>query len=110
MKAIKVKEILGTEIRSRIPIVALQQQMDVKEECVIDMSGIIFISRSFADELYNLEQDYRNVSFVNLEDNVKKMMDVVWMGRKKKRVRSNESVTLYDLTKIEDFSKFLQTI
>ena len=77
---------------------------------IIDMEGVTFISRSFTDELYNLTQDYNNVHFLNKEENVQKMMDIVWKGRKKKRTRNTESVIMKNFTSIDEFSKFLQTI
>ena len=74
------------------------------------MEGVTFISRSFADELYNLTQDNNNVHFLYKEENVQKMMDIVWKGRKKKRTRNTESVIMKNFTSIDEFSKFLQTI
>lgn len=62
-KMIKIKELIGSEIRSRIPITTIKSQMVESIPYIIDMEGVTFISRSFADELYNLTQDYNNVHF-----------------------------------------------
>ncbi len=110
MSKIRVKDIIGAEVRSRIPIAALKDAI-VKNECYdIDMADVTFISRSFADELYNLQQDNTQVRFINVEEDVQKMMAVVWNGRSKKRVRKQDGVKTEDLSSIEDFSKFLMTM
>lgn len=109
-KMIKIKELIGSEIRSRIPITTIKSQMVESIPYIIDMEGVTFISRSFTDELYNLTQDYNNVHFLHKEENVQKMMDIVWKGRKKKRTRNTESVVMKNFTSIDEFSKFLQTI
>ena len=101
MSKIRVKDIIGAEVRSRIPIAALKEAI-ARDGCYdIDMAEVTFISRSFADELYNLQLDHTNVQ---------KMMEVVWKGRKKKRVRTQADVKTVDLTSIEDFSNFLLSI
>lgn len=110
MERIKVKDVIGKEVRSRIPIVVLKAMLKPNVRCVIDMAGVTFISRSFADELYNLQQDYRLITFENHASGVMKMMQVVWSGRSKKRVRSTEIATTESFASIEDFSKFLLTI
>lgn len=110
MNTIIVKDVLGTEVRSRISIAAIKQQIVKGERNIIDMTGIAFISRSFADELYNLEQDYNNVSFIGESENVGKMMKVVWEGRRRKRVRAEDPTTIKDFSSAENFLSFLQTI
>ena len=110
MSKIRVKDIIGAEVRSRIPIAALKEAI-ARDGCYdIDMAEVTFISRSFADELYNLQLDHTHVQFINAQGNVKKMMEVVWKGRKKKRVRTQADVKTVDLTSIEDFSNFLLSI
>ncbi len=110
MNTIIVKDVLGTEVRSRISITAIKQQIVKGERNIIDLTGIVFISRSFADELYNLEQDYNNVFFIGENENVGKMMKVVWEGRQKKRVRAEGHITIKDFSSTENFLSFLQTI
>lgn len=110
MEVIVIKDLLGTEVRSRIPANILRKQLINNHAHIIDMKGVNFISRSFADELYNICQDYGHIRFLNKNDDVKKMMDAVWTGREKKRVRPNEDGTIENISTMKDLSKFLMTI
>ena len=110
MKVIEVQKILGKEIRSRASICAIKERMQNKGEVCLDMKDITFISRSFADELYNLQYDYKQVHFCNQSEEVSKMMLVVWEGRKKKRERKADHTVIQDMTSIDKFVDFLQTI
>lgn len=77
---------------------------------MIDMDGVDFISRSFADELYNLSLATHELHIVNKNDNVSRMLEVVWKGRKGERVRSLENVEIQDYKNIDDFFTFLKTL
>lgn len=111
MKTIKFKNIFGSEIRSRNAIDAIVSKMnDPQDDYIFDMDGITFISRSFADELYNLKMNYGNVMFVNRSNNVCQMMDVVWKGRQTSRVREQGYIEVEDMKKIEDFKNFLMSM
>jgi hypothetical protein len=41
---------------------------------------------------------------------VEKMMKAVWDGRAKKRVRTDDKVTIENISTMEELSKFFQTI
>ena len=111
MKTIKFKNIFGSEIRSRNAIDAIVSKMkDPQDDYIFDMDGITFISRSFADELYNLKMNYGNVMFVNKSNCVCQMMDVVWKGRQTSRVREQGYIEVEDMKKIEDFKNFLMSM
>ena len=55
-KNIKVLELLGADIRSRSNAGAIEKIINENGNaaCVIDMDGVGFISRSFADELLDI--------------------------------------------------------
>lgn len=110
MEVIVIKDFLGTEVRSRIPAKILRTQLCNSNVHVIDMQGVNFISRSFADELYNISHDYSNIKFLNENNSVKKMMAVVWASRKKKRIRPDDEGTIENLSTMKDLSNFLMTI
>lgn len=111
MKTIKFKNIFGSEIRSRNAIDAIVSKMkDSQDDYIFDMDGITFISRSFADELYNLKMNYGNVMFVNRSNSICQMMDIVWKGRQTSRVRDQGYVEVEDMKKIEDFENFLMSM
>ena len=109
MERISIKDVVGTDVRSRISHDAVKALMTHGGEYVIDMEGVTSISRSVADELYNL-QDYGAVRFEHQTEFVQRMMSIVWEGRSKKRVREEEDVEMMDMTSIEDFSRYLLSI
>lgn len=109
MERISIKDVVGTDVRSRISLDAVKALMTHGGEYVIDMEGVTSISRSVADELYNL-QDYGAVRFEHQTEFVQRMMSIVWDGRSKKRVREEEDVEMMDMTSIEDFSRYLLSI
>lgn len=110
MKTINIIDVIGKEVRSRNAINLIKEQYLCNEDSfIIDMKGVTFISRSFADELYNFSIE-EEVHFVNKNETVEKMLNAVWQGRKNKRVRNKENVAIEDYTNVEDFFKFLQTI
>ena len=110
MERISIKDVVGTDVRSRISLEAVKALMTPGGEYVIDMEGVTSISRSVADELYNLQQDYGAVRFEHQTEFVKRMMNIVWEGRSKKRFREEEDVEMMDMTSIEDFSRYLLSI
>ena len=110
MERISIKDVVGTDVRSRISLDAVKALMTHGGEYVIDMEGVTSISRSVADELYNLQQDYSAVRFEHQTEFVQRMMSIVWDGRSKKRVREEEDVEMMDMTSIEDFSRYLLSI
>lgn len=111
MKTIMIKDIIGSEVRSRSSIKHIRKAMDGNENTfIVDMNGVDFISRSSADELYNLTLDVKEMHIINTIDTVKKMIDVVWDGRKAKRIRNKENIEIEDYSKVEDFLDFLKTI
>ena len=57
--------------------------------------GVSFISRSFTDELYNVLEEHKNISFTNTSDNIKAMLDAVEKGRKSTRNFSNNIINLF---------------
>jgi hypothetical protein len=110
MKVIKFKDIIGTDVRSRVCIKALNDQLFGDDHYCIDLDGVTFISRSFADELYNISNGKSNITFVNKSTDVDNMMKMVWKGRAKKRVRKSENATIENISNMEDLSKFLLSI
>ncbi len=108
MERLSIKDVVGTDVRSRISLDAVKALMAHDGEYVIDMKGVTSIS--VADELYNLQQDYGAVRFEHQTEFVQRMMSIVWKGRSKKRVREEEDVEMMDMTSIEDFSRYLLSI
>lgn len=84
---IKLSTLLGENITSRSSLQILCNIL--KSNDVIDMSDIVFISRSVADELCNFEESY-NIMFVGMSDFTRKMLSLVRKNRNKPRKRQKQ--------------------
>lgn len=110
-KTIKVATLLSTDIRSRLNADAIRREMGKLadgDDINIDMTGVVFISRSFADELLNIKEKCldRKVDITNASGNVRDMLNVVSKSRHSTRVyRTVESdvVVLNDMASLRAF-------
>ncbi len=113
-KVVKVKELLSSDIRSRCNAEAIRNEVinaDCKEICV-DLSGVIFMSRSFTDELLNIidNSEDKTIHIINAEGVAKSMIDIVSVSRKKKRVLSDDDSQITELKDMSSLEKFFATI
>lgn len=86
------KEFISFRDEARSIQSGIEKKMKEKssEEIVLDFSRVMFISRSFADELLNVVEKFskekKKVSFVNIKPEVKKLLLIV--KRTKEKIRS----------------------
>lgn len=82
----------------------------IKDDIILDFSGVIFVSRSFTDELYNVMAENKNVSLVNMSKFVKSMLEAVTDGRNSKRVFKQSESEIKEFEDMGSLSSFLATI
>ena len=112
MKTIVLKDSLGTDIRSRKNAQVIKELLLTSgNQITIDFQDIVFISRSFTDELYNVINVYntKRVTFVNVPDNVNKMLNAVKTSRKTARKRIKEQAEIKYFDNIQTLSEYLVT-
>ena len=78
---INIQEQYGAELHTRQMMERLAASLDANNEYLLDMSGVEQISRSAADELYNLTHSDIHVDLINLGPFVEKMLSAVTKGR-----------------------------
>ena len=78
---IKIQEQYGAELHTRQMMERLAASLQPDNEYLLDLSGVEQISRSAADELYNLTHSDLHVDLINLEPFVEKMLSAVTKGR-----------------------------
>lgn len=78
---INIKERYGDELHTRQMIERLAASLNPEDSYLLDMQGVQQISRSAADELYNLTHGPMQVDVINLEPFVEKMVSAVTKGR-----------------------------
>lgn len=89
MSRIYLNELYRSEILSRNNIIKLRDKITGGEE--IDFQGIIFISRSVADELINLSIEFPNLVFNNVCEEISQMLEIVRKGRTELRNRKTNN-------------------
>lgn len=103
---IKIAEKIGSEINTRRMVEIFEKELSHENEYLFDMSGVSFISRSAADEFFNIAYDFR-VVLANMEPFVKKMMDVVSIGRFTPRKYDKKRLKVIHCDDMETLSKYL---
>lgn len=78
---IKIKEQYGSELHTRQMIERMAASFNPEDAYLLDMSGVEQISRSAADELYNLTHGSMHVDMIHVEPFVEKMLSAVTLGR-----------------------------
>ena len=78
---INIQERYGAELHTRQLIERLAASLNPADSYLLDMQGVQQISRSAADELYNLTHSNMHVDIINLEPFVEKMLSAVTKGR-----------------------------
>ena len=71
---INIQEKFGAELHTRQVVERLAASLNVADSYLLDMSGVMQISRSAADELYNLTHGDMSVDLINVEPFVEKML------------------------------------
>ena len=102
---IKAIDLLGSEIRSRFNAEKIRNRID--GQTVVDFYGVKFMSRSFADELYNICHENPLVRIEGMSDFVRSMYDTVSKGRQRKRIRKEDNGEIIGFDKVENLSEFL---
>ena len=78
-------------------------------EVVLNFEGIGFMSRSFADEVCNIMDDNKNITFefINRNADIEAMMNKVTEGRSQERKRGISNATIHKFEDMERLSEFL---
>ena len=106
---INVFDILGTEVRSRSNAERIRDKMLLGSVNIINLRGIEFLSRSFADELYNIINESSGTKISNAIGAVNNMLEIVKSSRQQKRVRRNENSDIKEFDDVDSFLTYVDT-
>ena len=84
----------GAELHTRQLVERLSASLDSKNDYLLDMKGVLQISRSAADELYGLTHGIKKVDLINIEPFEEKMLSAVTLGRFVPRRHSANDITI----------------
>ncbi|MBQ0076672.1 MAG: hypothetical protein KBS69_06030 [Bacteroidales bacterium] len=103
---IKISDQFGTEFRTRSLVERLGQTLVPQDEYMFDMAGIEMISRSAADELYNIVST-NHVELIHMSPFVLQMYDAVKLGRFQPRKHENSDVQFVHCSDINQLATCL---
>lgn len=109
-QVIKLKDIYSADLYTRSKATDLKSiVLGQADEVEMDFSDIAFMSRSFADELYNVTESFPEKQFVYVHRNdvVETMMNKVAEGRKRERTRGFGTPQRYEFNTMESLEEFL---
>lgn len=108
MKTLNLASICGCEVLSRANVRKIYEIIsnDIEE---IDFGDVEFLSRSAADELCNIADNFPSVKFINMKNNVSEMVTIVGRGRKagRRRIPRPAVSTTYYCTTMQDLKNVL---
>lgn len=110
-KTIPIATLISTDIRSRANANIIRAAIDgIADGIVLDFANVTFVSRSFTDELYNVMEEHKNITLVNMSAFVQSMLNAVTRGRENKRILPTETSEVREIKDMESLEAFLATI
>lgn len=105
---IKVASILGKDLRTRAFFHRdiLRLTSTISGEIVLDFSNVIFISRSVADEIFNMQNDIPRLRLSGMHGEVEAMYRIVRNARTSKRVYPAGSIKVLHLQNLKEMSAY----
>lgn len=106
---IKIVDLINADIRSRNNAERIRGSVSNEtERYLLDFSKVKFISRSFADELCNILENYHNVAIMEdtMDSEVKNVYFIVKRSRTTERRRSNTSEEVVRLKNAKEVFNF----
>ena len=107
---IKIQEKYGAELHTRNMVESIAHSLEPTNLYLLDMKNVEQISRSAADELYNLTHNNSNVDLINIEPLVEKMLSAVKLGRFIPRQRLNSDTLIIHCKTIDNLLQQLESI
>lgn len=111
---IKIFEICGESVNMRESVRELSNKLSENVEYLFDMSSVVWMSRSAADELYNLTHgltyDFGHIDLINMEPDAKKMYDIVTMGRYSERDHDKDDMDMIHCKTLDDFKNAMSVL
>ena len=104
-----ILQILGSDIRTRSRAQMIRSAISSQESALLDFTGVSFMTRSFADELYNIINDNCHLGIVGMEGEVKDMFEIVKSSRSSKRIFNTDSSNVMYPATMKELSEILAT-
>lgn len=110
-KTFYIAKLISTDIRSRGNANIIRSAIDgIEGNIILDFADVTFISRSFTDELYNILEEHKNITLINMSDFLDTMLKTVIQGRKNKRKLADKESEIKEFDDMNSLSNFLSEI
>ena len=109
-QTIKLFDIYHADLFSRAKASQLVENICLEADIVIlDFEGIIFVSRSFIDELYNIVIDSpdKEFQYIHRNEDIRIMMEKVAEGRSRERRLGIPPAKMYTFNSQRELAEFL---
>ena len=116
MKSIDIAQILSPDLKSRMRAQDLKLLIENSEEkeVVLDFQGVMFATRSFIDEFYNLflkspTTNTFQVELTNVPEDIKTILDAVSRTQVRAKVIPSQTQEI-SFKNVKDFLNYLSSI
>lgn len=110
-KTFNIAELISTDIRSRGNANIIRSAIDgIEGNIILNFADVTFMSRSFTDELYNILDEHKNITLINMSDFVDTMFKTVTQGRNNKRKLVDKESEIKEFDDMKSLSSFLSKI
>ena len=96
-RILRIADIISTDVRSRSRADIIRNELEEnRSNLILDFTDVVFMSRSFTDELYAIKSDYPDldIQLIGMTGVVKAMSDAVSASRGKKRIRKEQDAVI----------------
>ena len=105
---IKIADLYGKQIRTRSIMEQLEESLHPEDEYLFDLQDVETISRSAADELYNIRIKH-HIEIINMSSFVQKMFDAVVLSRFRPRQYDAIDIPIIECPDLQSVCHFLHT-
>lgn len=105
-----IADFIGQDIRSRNTMAPLREAAKTGATIEADFSGVVFITRSVADEICIIADKYHNLKITGMQGSVLDLYNIVSESRKMGRHRPIDTSTIRNFDNIKEFSAFMRNL
>ncbi|MDR0894237.1 MAG: hypothetical protein LBN06_02900 [Prevotellaceae bacterium] len=107
---IQIAQLIGNELRSRMQANQILTAINetASQHIILDFEQVVFVSRSFADELCGILEQVKaskEITLINEEDIVKETLRIVMKHRNTKRTHetSVKTIVFHNMTELSNY-------
>jgi anti-anti-sigma regulatory factor len=107
---IQITQLIGNELRSRTQANQILNAINemANKHIILDFENVVFVSRSFADELCGIMEQVKaskEITLINEENIVKETLRIVMKNRNTKKIYKTpvKTITFHNMTELSNY-------